>query len=100
MYISKEIVLPNLHIFGDSLVVINWAKEVSSLYIVSLEAWCNNIRRLIASFSSVDFKHVYREHNEREDSLSKEGILLALGHLTLTEFSEVEVYGDSALQLF
>ena len=100
MYISKEIGLPNLHIFGDSYVVINWEKEVSSLSIVSLEAWCNNIRGLIASFSYVDFKYVYREHNEREDSLSKEGLLLTLGHLTLSEFCEEDVYGELALHLF
>ena len=84
----KEIGLPYLHIFGDSSVVINWAREVSSLSIVSLEAWCVNIRKLMAFFTSVEFKHVYREHNERGDSLSKEELKLASGHLTFTEFSE------------
>ena len=100
LYIAKEIRMPYLHVFGDSSVVINREKEVSSLSIMSLEAWCVNIRKLIASFSSVDFKHVYREHNERADSLSKEGLKLVSGHLTFTEFSEGEVSRELALQHF
>ena len=100
MYIAKDIGLPNLHILGDSLVIINWAKEVSTLSIVSLEAWCENIRKLMTSFSSLVFNHVYREHNERAYSLSKEGLQLASCHLTFTEICEGEVYGEVALQLF
>ena len=94
LYISKQIGFPYLHIFGDSLVAINWENDVSSLSIINLEAWCTNIRKLLASFSYVAFYHVYREHNERVDTLSKDGLKLASGHLTLTEFSEGEVVGE------
>ena len=100
MYIAKDIGLPNLHILGDSLVIINWAKEVSTLSIVSLEAWCDNIIKLMTSFSSLVFNHVYREHNERADSLSKEGLIMALGQLTFTDYCEGLVTGETTLQLF
>ena len=70
MYISKDIELPYLHVFGDSSAVINWEKDLSSLSILNLDAWCINIKKLIASFFVVDFKHVYREHNEKENTLS------------------------------
>ena len=36
LHIAKDIGLPYLHIFGDSSVIINWAKEESTLAIVNL----------------------------------------------------------------
>ena len=58
--VAKDIGLPYLHIFGDSSVIINWAKGESTLDMVNLEAWCYNTRLLISSFAWVDFSHVYR----------------------------------------
>ena len=97
---AKDIGLPYLHIFGDSSVIINWAKNESTLTMVNLEAWCINIRQLISLFTFVDFSHVFREHNKRADTISKEGIIMAVGHLPLTEICEGEVYGEVTLQLF
>ena len=65
--------------------VINLEKEISSLTILDLEAWCNNIRNLSASFSYIDYKHVYREYNEKVDHLSKEGLIMASSLLSFTE---------------
>ena len=79
--VAKDIGLPYLHIFGDSSVIINWAKGESTLDMVNLEACCNNTKLLMSSFTWVDFSHVYREHNKRADILSKEGLFLAPGHL-------------------
>ena len=98
--IAKDIGFPYLHIFGDSSMIINWARDESTLSIVNLEAWCNNTKKLISSFTSVDFSHVYREYNMRADSLSKIGLLMALGHLTFTEYCKSDIYGEVNLQLF
>ena len=49
--VAKDIGLPYLHIFGDSSVIINWAKGESTLDMVNLEAWCYNTRLLISSFA-------------------------------------------------
>ena len=97
---AKDIGLPYLHIFGDSSVIINWARNESTLSIVNLEAWCLNIRQLISGFTFVDFSHVFREHNKRENTLSKEGIIMAAGHLSLTKTCEDEVFGEVSLQIF
>ena len=70
--VAKDMGLPYLHIFGDSSVIINWAKKESTLDMVNLEAWCLNTRILMSSFIWVDLSHVYREHNRRADILSKE----------------------------
>ena len=80
--------------------IINWAKDESTLVIVNLEAWCNNTKKLFSSFTSMDFNHVYREYNMRADSLSKDGLLMAPGHLTFTEFCKGDIYGEVNLQLF
>ena len=98
--IAKDIGFSYLHIFGDSFVIINWAKEESTLAIVNLEAWCNNTKKLFSSFTSMDFSHVYREYNMRVDSLSKDRLLMAPGHITFMEFCKGDIYGEVNLQLF
>ena len=98
--IAKDIGFPYLHIFGDSSVIINWAKDESTLAIVNLEAWCNNTKKMISSFTSVDFSHVYREYNMRADLLSKDGMLMDPSHLTFTKNCKGELFGEVNLQLF
>ena len=90
----------DLHIFGTSSVIINGAKGESNLDIVNLEDWCFNTKMLMSSFTLVDFDHVYREHNKRADSLSKEGLMMASGHLLLIESCDDEFIGEVSLQLF
>ena len=67
---------------------------------VNLEAWCDNTRLLMSSFTGVDISRVYREHNMRVDTLSKEGLCLAPGHLLLTESYDEEFIGEDSLQIF
>ena len=80
--------------------IINWAKGVSTLDMVNLEAWCENTRLLMTSFTRVDISHVYREHNTRADTLSKEGLYLAPGHLLLSESYDEEFIGEDSIHLF
>ena len=80
--------------------IINWAKEESTLAIVNLEAWSNNTKHLFSSFPYVDFSHVYREYNMRVDTLSKDGILMAPGHFTFTENCKGELFGEVNIHLF
>ena len=89
-----------LHIYGDSSVIINWEKGISALTTLHLEAWCENIKELYALFSSIDYQHVYREYNEREDILSKEVLQLATDPLSFNEFYEGIVIGEASMNLF
>ena len=88
LFFSKAIGLPKLQIYGDSLVIINWAKGISTLTSLDLKAWCENIKDLTTLFTSIDFQHVYREYNERADILSKEALQLASGLPSFKEFYE------------
>ena len=97
---SKDIGFPYLHIFGNSSLIINWAKGESTLDMVNLEAWCYYTRFLMSSFTWVDFNHVYREHNKMEDTLSKEGLCLAPGHPILTESYDDEFIGEDSIHRF
>ena len=56
--------------------------------------------RFIFCFVLSYFCHVYREHNTRADTLSKEGLCLAPGHLLLTESYEEEFIREDSLQIF
>ena len=100
LYIAKDIGLPYLYVFGDSSVIIIWAKNESSLSLVNLDDWCLHTRNLISGFTHVDFCHVYRENNKRADTLSKEGISMAVGRITFTETCEDKVYREVTLQIF
>ena len=80
--------------------IIKWARDESTLAMVNLEAWCINTRKLMSLFTFVDFSHVFREHKRMADTLSKEGLIMATCHLSLTEICEDEVFGEVTLQLF
>ena len=80
--------------------IINWAKGESTLAMVNLEAWCNNTKNMISSFTYVDFSHVYREYNKRADTLSKAGLNEVSDHLTFTEICEGERLEEVRVQLF
>ena len=100
LFVTKEFGIPSLHVRRDSLAIINWVKGRATLSALNLEGWCQNIKKLESSFLSLDFLHVYREYNEKEDGLSKEALSLAIGHLYFTEFFEGEIIGNGLIQFF
>ena len=67
------------------MVIINWENHKASLSSLELTHWCDNIRSLIRGFFWLDIRHVYKEHNQSADSLSKDALALAPGVLHFTE---------------
>ena len=100
LILLKEIGIPSLHVYGDSSVIINWANDKVKLTALDLDAWCLNIVELKAYFLSLDFQHVYREHNEKENSLSKDALPMATGLLSFIEYYEGLAIGEDKLKLF
>ena len=48
---------------------------MSQLIVLDLDHWCARIEAIKKSFLSINFQHVYREHNMIADGLSKEALL-------------------------
>ena len=92
--------LPTLHIYGDSSVVVNWANNKATLSSLDLGYWCESISRLKDSFHRLEFQHIYREHNMREDRLSKEVLSMATGLFSFIETYEDGIIGGGEYQLF
>ena len=55
---------------------------------------------LKAYFHTLDFHHVFREHNKRAESISKEVLPMDVGLLPFTENYEEIAIGEDKLQLF
>ena len=86
LIVSKIMGIPLLSIYGDSLVIIQWATGKSNLNLPYLSHWCDEIKELLQTFPGMILKYTYCEHNQIVDSLSKKALLLDSGY---GEFKEV-----------
>jgi hypothetical protein len=66
---------------GDSKIVIDWLNGKGTLRVVALECWKDRILDLIQTFSHTSFTHLYREKNQKADSLSKKSLQDPPGNL-------------------
>ena len=98
--VSKHLGIPLLTIYGDSLVIINWANMTTSLDSPSLRHWCKDIRSLIHNFSPLTLNHIYREHNQQADCLSKKALVLNPGFGKFSEFMEGMISDHGNFHLF
>ena len=73
---------------------------MASLAVMDLDHWCDRIIEAKASFRSISFQHIYREHNSNADGLSKEALSIELGKFSFIKFLEGEAIGNGNLQLF
>ena len=86
LHTTQMMGIPTLKVFGDSLVIINWAKCTATLSPPELHHWCRETRKLCSRFLELSFCHIYREHNQQADRLSKTALSLALGFGSYSEF--------------
>ena len=77
--------IPILTIYGDSLVIISWATGKSTLNLPHLRHWSDETRILLQSFPGMIMKHIFHEHNQTVDSLSKKALTLDSGYGTFNE---------------
>lgn len=74
-----------INIFGDSKIIINWFNNISSCHIHTLSIILNEVLELEAAFNNITCSHIYREHNESADRLSKEASMMDRGVWEITE---------------
>ena len=92
--------IPLAHVFGDSQVIINWAKGSTALSPPELIHWCRETKKLVTSFKDLSFSHIYREHNKTADRLSKKALSLPQGKGWFMEFDENILVFKDHIQLF
>ena len=100
LVVAKMMGLPLKKIHGDSLVIINWACCKLDLSSIDLAHWCVEVSDLIHCSAGVDINHVFREHNQRVDCLSKDALLLEPGHCVFSEFFDNTLCSSGLAQLF
>ena len=98
--IAKLTGLPLNKIFGDSQVIINWARGKYKLSTIELSHWCSEITDLIQDSADVDISHVFREHNPREYCLSKDALLLNPSLCAFSEFYDNSLCSSGIMKLF
>ena len=92
--------LPSLSVCGDSQVIINWENLVACLDVVDLDHWCDRIYEVKYSFLSINFQHIYMEHNMSVHALSNEALSLEMGKLSYIEMLDGESIGRDTIMLF
>ena len=100
LHSSQMMGIPLTHIYGDSQVIINWAKGITTLPPPELYHWCRESQKLISSFQDLSFSHIYREHNWIADHLSKISLSLSPGFGCFSEFMEDHLVSYDSFQLF
>jgi ribonuclease HI len=71
---TKEIFFPKLQVFGDSKLVIDWARGINNIQNPRLASLLRDIKLTFKDFEWLTFQHILRELNSKADELSKEAL--------------------------
>jgi ribonuclease HI len=74
--IAQEKGVERLHIFGNSKLVIDWACTKVIVEKVCLGPLLQHLKYQMILFEWLCFQYIYRELNSKDDSLSKEALML------------------------
>ena len=91
--------IPLACIYGDSQVIINWAKGISALSPPELLHWCRESQKLLKSFKDLTINHIYREYNGIVDRLSKQALTYSPGFGCFYEFIDDHLVSSDSFQL-
>ena len=69
----------SLQVFGDSKIILEWAKGNMNCNILRLRTLLEEVKYLSSLFYLITFVHVYRERNQVASGLSKAGAQLPDG---------------------
>ena len=81
-----------IQIFGDSQLVINWAKGKFKMHNLESSLILQEVHRHSDSFEMVQYQHIYHERNSLDDSLAKDGARISEGYWLIKEIREDSFY--------
>jgi hypothetical protein len=88
LILATRLCILDLHMMGDSKIVIDWLNGIGSINVANLDGWKDIIHALFPFFRSVTFAHIYRERNKVADSLSKKAFYMPQGHIAYSHWLE------------
>jgi ribonuclease HI len=74
LYMAHRLGIDDIHLLGDSKIVIGWLNKKTNLQVVALESWKERIVELFKHFRKLSFAHIFREDNKVADVLSKKAL--------------------------
>jgi len=87
LWLARSLFCEDFLVFGDSLGIIDWINGKSTIRNNVLSHWYLRINQIRDTFTSITFKHLFREYNDTADRLSKDGLNLEEGTLMYKEVS-------------
>ena len=97
---SQMMGIPLTHVYGDSQVITNWVRGSNELSPPDLIHWCQETKNLLVTFHDLSITHIYREHNQLADHLSKTVLSLPQGFGSFKEFIENHLVTHNTFQLY
>lgn len=74
LWFAYQLCIEELRVFGDFKVLIDYLNKGKNISPGHLETWLVCIEMLRNFFTSISFKHIFREKNSQVDRLSKKGL--------------------------
>jgi ribonuclease HI len=98
--LASRLFINDLHVKGDSMIVINWLRDKGRLQVISLECWKDRLVDLIKLFQHISFDHVYRDDNSEADNLSKQALQKQPGKIFYFQSVEEHEGPPLSIELF
>ena len=92
--------LDAINIFGNSQVILNWAKDIGSIHVLNIAIWCKRTKHLLSCFNSLEINHTYRKNDGVADQLSKGDLLSEEGILLWEEYIENHLECSDSWNIF
>ena len=86
--VARSTQIQDIQIFGDSIVVVDWANGKNIIRAPHLQHLLAEIQTLKSMFKRISFAHIYRELNAEVYSLSKQALAYQLGLMETEEVAE------------
>ena len=100
LFMANSMGLPELRVLGDSKMVVDRLNGRNHLHVLNLDHWCRRIHTIIRGFISFSCQHIYQEHNQLADFLSKKALDLQAGHLIVQEFEGDILSHENSVNIF
>jgi len=78
--------ITDIHVLGDSKIVIDWLNRKGTLQVVSIDCWKDMINELIKYSTYISFAHVYIKENQEVDNLSKHALTMHPGNIAYNQW--------------